>query len=262
MPKKATNGQAELLPPGEATTTELTAPPASNPAELLRLAVEQNADLEKLEKLMDLQERYEAGQARRAYFAAFADLQAAIPEIIKTREVHRANGDLLYKFASLDQIVAVVRPVAKEHGFTHRFNFAPAESSAITVTCIVTHRAGHSETTTVTVPPTTGNNTNAAQNAGIMQQYGMRYAYCGAFGIATANEDADGITPGDVATVNAAELATLKGLCKKAGKAHTAALLKWAKADDLAGVEKRFFAAACKTLNKHIAGANGETPPY
>ncbi len=49
------------------------------PQQMLAIAVQQGADLQKLEKLMELQERWEKNQARKAYVAAMA---AAIPQSV------------------------------------------------------------------------------------------------------------------------------------------------------------------------------------
>ena len=49
-----------------ATSTALAAVPSTTPAALLAMAVQQGADLDKLERLMALQERWEANEARKA----------------------------------------------------------------------------------------------------------------------------------------------------------------------------------------------------
>ena len=64
------------------TTTEQGAVALSTPAELLRIAVEGNADLDKLEKLMELQARYEDREAKKAFTGAIAAFQATMPSEI------------------------------------------------------------------------------------------------------------------------------------------------------------------------------------
>ena len=63
--------------------------PAGNvtPLQLLNLAVSQGADLAKLEKLLDLQERWERNEALKAYNVAFAAFKAEAVKIIKSRTV-------------------------------------------------------------------------------------------------------------------------------------------------------------------------------
>lgn len=51
--------------------------PAPTPMDLLSIAMDQGADLDRLERLMMMQERWEANEARKAYLSAFAAFKAA-----------------------------------------------------------------------------------------------------------------------------------------------------------------------------------------
>jgi len=194
-------------------TTGSAAIQASNPSDLLRLAVESGADVDKLEKLMALQERWQAGQARKAYDTAMAEFQANMPSVIKTRVVTNKSGQEMYKHANTDDITSAIRKPEHENGFSHRFDFKPIESGGCITTCIVRHAEGHEERTTVTIPSTTGMNTNAAQNRGIEMQYGAKYALCGAYGITLGDEDTDANVPAaQAATVTAPQAKVIRGL--------------------------------------------------
>ena len=187
----------------------------ATPDALMRLAVETGADVERLDKLMQLQERWQAGQARQAFLAALADFQRDCPALPKTKEVKKRDGGLLYKFAPLPEICATISATEHTCGFTHRFDQEDHENGAVTVKCIIAHRAGHAETTSVTIPPTKGQNTNEAQNKGIMISYGRRYALCGAYGMVTGDPDTDGNVPPEMISadqaVEFAELAEQTG---------------------------------------------------
>jgi len=50
-----------------------------NPAQLLQIAVEKGLDVSNLEKLMDLEDRWEAKQAKMAFNNAFSKFQAEGP---------------------------------------------------------------------------------------------------------------------------------------------------------------------------------------
>jgi hypothetical protein len=58
-----------------------------SPAALMMVAIEKNLDLDKVEKAMALQERYEANEARKAFHDAMAGFKAQPPEIEKDRHV-------------------------------------------------------------------------------------------------------------------------------------------------------------------------------
>ena len=84
---------ALLSPHPQSTAKNHISVSSTTPSDLLRLAVEQGADLEKLEKLMDLQERWESNQARKAFVEAMAEFKKNPPEIFKTKQVGYANKD-------------------------------------------------------------------------------------------------------------------------------------------------------------------------
>ena len=95
--RQATEG-VQAPHPGTATT----------PSTLLAMAVAQGADLDRLERLMALQERWEAGEARKAFTQAMTDFKAEPLEIFKRKEVgyKTKEGDFVgYKHAQLCDVV-------------------------------------------------------------------------------------------------------------------------------------------------------------
>ena len=52
----------------------------TQPTSLIERAIEQGANIETLEKLMALQERFEANRARKLFFEEFTAFQADCPE--------------------------------------------------------------------------------------------------------------------------------------------------------------------------------------
>ena len=60
---------------------------ALTPPEMLARALSAGADITVLERLMNLQERWEAAQARKAFDAAMAAAKAEIPVIHKNKAV-------------------------------------------------------------------------------------------------------------------------------------------------------------------------------
>ena len=64
-----------------------TAVAVMNPMALIQMAIDKDSSLERLEKLMDLQERWEAKQAAKAFKAAMVEFQGKKPELKKTKIV-------------------------------------------------------------------------------------------------------------------------------------------------------------------------------
>ena len=242
--------QPELAPTQTGVAVREPPQDAGTPMTLLQQAVASGRGVEELKELMALQERWEANKARRAFVEAMAEFQSRLPCIPKTREVHRTGGGLLYRFANADDITRAIRAVEKECGFSHRFEFEPNEGGGCRTKCIITHKDGHSESTTVTIPPTKGMNTNAAQDSGIAMQYGMRYALTAAYGITTANEDTDG-APATAEPLIDEHFANLTELFEESG-ADKAQFLKWANVKTLAAFPESKYAEACALLQRKI----------
>lgn len=182
------NGQGTLTTPDGSSIA-----PPNNPMVLIEMAVASGADPDKLEKLMELQERWEANNARKAFFEAMAGFQKDCPEIPKNGKVFSGNN-LLYSFAKLEDIIKTIRESEHKHGFRHRWDQEDLEGGGVRVVCEITHVGGHSEASTVTIPPTQGMNTNEAQNRGIIIKYGKRYSLLNAYGL-EPDDDTDAKLP-------------------------------------------------------------------
>lgn len=171
------------------TTTELT---PVMPQNLISQAIEKGLDVEALTKLMDLQERWEANQARKAFFQAFTNFQANIPELRKTKEV--AFGEVKYHFAPLADITRQISKVLKANELSYRWEIKD-DKETLSVTCLVSHIEGHTERTTMQASPDTSGSKNSIQARGSAIEYLKRYTLIGALGLSTADSDIDGRMP-------------------------------------------------------------------
>src|SRR5690606_16903552 len=101
------NDLAKTEPQALKTTNAVT------PMQLLQVAMDQGADIDRLEKLMDLQQRWEAGEAKKAYITAMADFRSRAPEIARTRDAHNS------KYAGLAETLATIKSLLSECGLSH-----------------------------------------------------------------------------------------------------------------------------------------------
>lgn len=159
----------------------------NQPMRLIEMAISNNADIEKLEKLMALQERWNAQEAKKSFLSAMSSFQRNCPDIMKAKQGHN------YLYAPLSDIVTQIRDVLASNGLSYRFE--QNHDAGIQVTCIVSHNDGHSELTTMKASPDTSGSKNAIQAIGSTVQYLMRYTLIGALGITTADIDMDGRLP-------------------------------------------------------------------
>ena len=178
-----------------------------NPLQLL-LAAAQDADTDKLEKLMDLQERWERNEAEKALCAALAEFQANCPTITKERSAHQS------KYADLADIVRVIRGPLASAGLSYQFD-TQEEGEKLECLCTISHKSGAKRTTRFMCPvDPNARAMNAAQKQASANTYAKRYALCNALGIVCADEDDDGHAAGaDVEFIAQDEADDLREIC-------------------------------------------------
>lgn len=159
------------------------------PQQMVSLAVSQNADPEKLKQLMDLQERWEANEARKAFVEAMAYFKAEPHVILKTKKVDIQGGAKFSHATLADVVDGVVASLAK-FGLSHNWVTEQADR-LIKVTCVITHRMGHSERTEMVGAPDDSGKKNAIQQIGSTVTYLQRYTLLALCGLAAKDMDDD-----------------------------------------------------------------------
>src|SRR5215510_6735720 len=175
----------------EAKAELVTAAPIT-PMMLLQQAVTNGADLAVLEKFMDLQERWERNQARKAYEAAIALAKAELPVIPKTKHVRfqgKTGGVVDYKHEELSKIAELIDPVLGRHGLSYRFRTTSVVNEPVRVTCVVAHRDGYFEENTLEAGRDTSGSKNDIQAVGSTVTYLQRYTLKAALGLSAADDD-------------------------------------------------------------------------
>ena len=173
----------------------LTEEPMNNEAtKLIAQAIDKNVPVETMEKLLAMRRELKAEKAKELFDQAMASFQANCPTIIKTKEVKTKSGIVAYRYAPIESIVDQVKESLKNNGFSYSTDMELLESG-VKVCVKVTHSAGHSEVTCMSVP--LGNKTEIMSQSQVVaaaQTFAKRYAFCNAFGILTGDEDNDGDT--------------------------------------------------------------------
>lgn len=170
---------------------EHEAAPAMTPRNLIALAVEKGAAVDQLERLMALQERWEATEARKAFNVAFADFKAEAVKIVKGTEVK--DGPLKGKFhANLFDVIEATTPHLSKHGLSISWRLSKDEPAWMEVSCTLRHIGGHSESVSMGAAPDTGPGRNAIQARGSAKTYLERYTATAILGLAPQDADDDG----------------------------------------------------------------------
>ncbi|AVU09611.1 MULTISPECIES: ERF family protein [unclassified Halomonas] len=152
-----------------------------------RAALNPDVDIDKMERLLQMQERVMDRQAMMAYSAAMAAMQTELPSI---EEHGQGNNG---KYATLEDIVDTVRPIMQKHGFAVSFRIQTQERG-IQVTGVLMHKDGHREETSMLLPADMSGNKNAVQAFGSSTSYGKRYVLSALLNITTRGQDDNGNT--------------------------------------------------------------------
>jgi hypothetical protein len=168
-------------------------PTAITPMGMLHLAVSKGADIVQIEKLMELQMRWEANEARKAFNLALSKFKALGITVGKNAKVsYKTDKGLTeYSHASLGNVCDVTGPRLGQFGLSARWETSQ-EADKIRVTCILAHEAGHSEKVWLESGRDSSGGKNNIQALGSTVSYLERYTLLAITGTATANQDDDG----------------------------------------------------------------------
>ena len=186
------NAPLELIETAEPQSALVAQPTAvASPAYLLQIAVEQGRDLAYVEKLMDLQERHLANEARARHAEAVAAFKGEAVTIIKGKLI--TDGPLKgKKHADLFDVVSAVTPALSKHGLSINWKLTKDEKDWLEVTCYLKHAAGHVESVSMGGEPDSGSARNKIQARCSTKTYLERYTATAILGMAATDADDDG----------------------------------------------------------------------
>ena len=261
MNSKKTQDQSTEVITREELAVSAVAPASNdiNPMQMIALAVQQGADVDKLEKLMALQERWEANEAKKAYVVAMAQFSADAPELYKDKKVSFLNNDnsvTSYNHATLAQISGKIGASLAKYGMSHSWKTSQANGQ-VEVTCKITHKLGHVEEVTLMAAPDSSGKKNGIQQIASTVTYLERYTLLASVGLAAHEQDDDGRGADVSEYVTEADVETIIELCAKAGmntnklcEAYKVETLERLPLNKLANVTSRINA----TINKKAKG--------
>lgn len=206
-----------------ATTPQIANLPAVSPFTLIERAMEKGADLATLEKLIELQERTEKNAARRSFDQAISSAKAEFQTITKSSRVNyttKAGDKTDYKFETLTDVENAVKAPMARYGLSHRYRVQ--QDQQITVTCIIAHKDGHSEETTLKAPADVGAGKNAIQAIGSTVTYLQRYTLKAALGLSASENDDDGARSASHNSITAEQFVQIRNLAAEKGVPETA----------------------------------------
>jgi hypothetical protein len=199
---------------------------------MLVYAMKNGASIAEVREFMMLKREFDADEARKSFVADMAEFKKNPPEIVKDKLVGYKNKDgsvTGYMHATIGNVTEAIVAGLAAHGFSHRWTIDQS-GPQITVACVLTHKQGHSESTSLTAQKDDSGKKNQIQQVASTITYLQRYTLLAATGVATKDQsDDDGGPPDEPAPeptvakpiINAARFAT--ALAKVRAKEYPAA---------------------------------------
>lgn len=214
-----------------------------SPMQLLQEAVHNKLDPSIIKDMMDLRDRWEASEARKAYMEAVAAFKANPPKVYKDR-LNKQYGS---KYTSLANLVNTVNASLSQFGLNARWD-CKQEQNIITVTCILSHVQGHSENVSLSGPPDSSGAKNDLQKIKSTITYLKLATFELVTGVASeeGNADDDGNGAG-LPRITAEQVSNLQALIDEIGKdpeeraALKAQFLKYRQVDNLEDIAAQAY---------------------
>ena len=225
-------------------------PENQSPLALMQQALASGVDLDKIDRLIELQAKWDAMEAKKAYHRAMAEFKKNPPTIYKDKKVGyestRTNSVTSYHHASLGNVTNLISAALAEHGLSATWETAQADGK-ITVTCKIPHSMGHGESTSLSASPDTSGSKNSIQAIGSTITYLERYTVLALTGLATHDQDDDGAGAEPKELLTEKELATIVDMVADCG-ADMAAVLGWLGYEKKEDIERKDYNRAVVNL--------------
>lgn len=181
--------------------------------EILRLAIErpEPVPIETIERLVALNERMEARNAAAEFNGALAEFQAACPSVQRTSSATvttKSGGQFTYRYAELDEIARVLRPLLQRHGLSYTWD-SEMDGARIKCTCTVRHVAGHAQTATFTCPTESDAKMSGPQAHAAALTYARRQSLVQVLGLTMTDQDTDGASQEKITATQAFDIEDL-----------------------------------------------------
>ena len=214
---------------------------------IARAASDPKVDVDKLERLLAMQERVLDREAEQAWIAAMKAAQEECAPIKRNKKNQTTNST----YTDLERLSKEADPIIHKHGFT--LTFGSGESNLkdhYRVTCDVAHVGGHTKERFLDVPTDMtgikGNqNKTATHGMGSAISYGRRYLKLLIFDIATTDDD--GNAAGRGKTLNEKQEGDLEALLQEVG-ADRQRFCRYMKVNHLSEIRAQDYERAVQAL--------------
>lgn len=160
---------------------------------LLRMAIDKDLDIDKLEKLIGMKNAEEDRKCKKDFDFHFSEMQKEFKPIFRSKKGDKGN------YAPVDVLCDTYGPIIAKHGFSFYWDEEEIVDGALKIILYISGH-GHTKRNTKTLPdyiPDKGLSSgkpimNVLQAEGTRTTYGQRYTFKNGFGITETDEDTDG----------------------------------------------------------------------
>lgn len=159
-----------------------------------RAAADPAVDVDKMERLMQMHERFVDRQASAAFNAAMVQAQKRIRPVVRMSFNTQTNSG----YAKLEDIDKQISPVYTEEGFSLSFGTADSPLAGhLRVVCDVMHEQGHTKQYHMDLPLDSAGIAGKVNKTGVhahgsTNSYARRYLTMNIFNVVMVSEDNDG----------------------------------------------------------------------
>lgn len=216
-----------------------------------RAVRDQTVDIDKMERLLAMQERVMAEQSKRAFTAALRGAKREIKPVVR----NKYNEQTKSRYADLEAVADAIDPIIESHGFVPTFGTGKSElADHYKVTCDLLHIDGYERHYYADVPidmaGIKGNqNKTATHGFGSTMSYARRYLKCLIFDVVTTDNDGNRDEP----TISAEQCAELRRLIGQA-QVTEESFCDYIKVGTLPELAARHFERAKGVLTQKING--------
>ena len=233
----STEPGTQVLPPAEPAPIA-TLPPApgseTGTVQVMRMIERLNDapsfDKERILFLIEIKERWEQDEGRKAYYAAMARFQANLPRVKKNVHVHfesrdRNKDDTDFWHADLAAYLNAAAPLLGAQGLFYDHDVEQTDDGLIHVTCMLGHALGHSKTVTMKAPPDDTGNKTLVQQIKSTNTRLRRATFEAITGLAAEGDDNENEDRAPVALISTEQLAKLNAEIAEVGADREAFLI-------------------------------------
>lgn len=157
------------------------------PYEMMMDAVKNELPLEQIEKMMELQERFEKRESEKAFVSAMAKFKE-IPLIITKDKV---NTQYKSYYTTIGNLVNLTLPGMSKCGLSHKWDIDQTVENIIKITCVVTHSMGHSESVSMSAGKDDSGKKNPIQQVKSTITYLKAATFESIMGLASSDSNID-----------------------------------------------------------------------